>query len=447
MADASQAATAEAVIDANGQVNRNDPDLPVSYGAGCSWPMQYDHVTREISHGNNNNHLGETISDNPLGFDHRQFAYKEFLQGCTGKDDENLQGCRQFEVDRIQMNLVQPSISQNYTHAGFAKVDAPVPVMNMLNNLWHTHSKRHLKEELWERSNTYLNHWDRPTYMLDVEHPEYGLSLQDRTTLINEVQSVLEAWTQQPLTLTSLYGIRSYGRNAVLAPHVDRLPLVASAIVNVAQDVEEAWVLEVIGHDGLAHNITMNPGDMVLYEGHSIIHGRPFPLQGEYFANLFVHFEPLGHSWRHMQNLEHRQQGGDNQVTTNHDDMARLAYERAFARQKQEYDTRKEKSSQALAVDGDYAEEAPSPQLPQYVHPSMEGPWMQRFEYEKETQVSTSKRTPSYFIPLQFHSSNIPCYFLILTDFSKAYNGRSRCSKCSSRCGRWHVKSPQRNCG
>ncbi len=38
---------------------------------------------------------------------------------------------------------------------------------------------------------------------------------------------------------------------------------------------------------------------MVLYESHSIIHGRPFPLKGRYYANVFIHFEPLGHSLRH----------------------------------------------------------------------------------------------------------------------------------------------------
>mmetsp|Transcript_4985 Transcript_4985/g.11018 ORF Transcript_4985/g.11018 Transcript_4985/m.11018 type:complete len:198 (+) Transcript_4985:2856-3449(+) len=27
---------------------------------------------------------------------------------------------------------------------------------------------------------------------------------------------------------------------------------------------------------------------------HSLIHGRPFPLKGEYFANIFIHFEPTG---------------------------------------------------------------------------------------------------------------------------------------------------------
>lgn len=33
-------------------------------------------------------------------------------------------------------------------------------------------------------------------------------------------------------------------------------------------------------------------GDLVLYESHSVIHGRPFPLRGKFFANIFVHFEP-----------------------------------------------------------------------------------------------------------------------------------------------------------
>lgn len=43
----------------------------------------------------------------------------------------------------------------------------------------------------------------------------------------------------------------------------------------------------------------MEPGDMVLYESHSVLHGRPFPLKGRFMANLFVHFEPVGHSLRH----------------------------------------------------------------------------------------------------------------------------------------------------
>ena len=79
-----------------------------------------------------------------------------------------------------------------------------------------------------------------------------------------------------------------------MSPHADRMPLISSCIINVAQDVEEDWPLEVFGRDGLAYNVTMQPGDMVLYESHSLIHGRPFPLKGNYFANIFIHFRPTG---------------------------------------------------------------------------------------------------------------------------------------------------------
>ena len=83
------------------------------------------------------------------------------------------------------------------------------------------------------------------------------------------------------------------------------MPLISSAIVNVDQDTDEPWPIEVIGHDGKAHNVTMEPGEMVLYESHSILHGRPFPLKGRFYANLFIHFEPIGHTLRHTGGAEY----------------------------------------------------------------------------------------------------------------------------------------------
>ena len=94
------------------------------------------------------------------------------------------------------------------------------------------------------------------------------------------------------LHMTILLLSQVYKEGSVLLPHVDDVPLICSAIINVAQSVEEPWPLEVYGRDGMAVNITMSPGDIVLYESHSLIHGRPFPLVGEYYANVFIHFEP-----------------------------------------------------------------------------------------------------------------------------------------------------------
>jgi prolyl 4-hydroxylase len=143
--------------------------------------------------------------------------------------------------------------------------------------------------------NTYVNHWEGKSYMVNVEdsHLKHGGYVL-KQHIWNAARDTLAEWTGHQMAECSLYGIRVYNEGAVLAPHVDRLPLVSSAIINVDQDVDEPWPLEVIGHDGKAHNVTMLPGDLVLYESHSVIHGRPFPLKGRFMANVFIHFEPIG---------------------------------------------------------------------------------------------------------------------------------------------------------
>ena len=57
----------------------------------------------------------------------------------------------------------------------------------------------------------------------------------------NAARDTIQAWTGQRLAECSLYGIRVYKEGHMLAPHVDRLPLVSSAIINVDQDVDEPW--------------------------------------------------------------------------------------------------------------------------------------------------------------------------------------------------------------
>jgi prolyl 4-hydroxylase len=131
--------------------------------------------------------------------------------------------------------------------------------------------------------------------MVSVEDTTFeGAGYVLKQHIWNAARDTLEEWTGYRQAECSLYGIRVYKEGAMLAPHVDRLPLVASAIINVDQDVDELWPLEVIGHDGIARNVTMLPGDMVLYESHSVIHGRQFPLKGRFMANVFIHFEPVG---------------------------------------------------------------------------------------------------------------------------------------------------------
>lgn len=143
---------------------------------------------------------------------------------------------------------------QNYTSAGYAKVELPDQLVKRLVDFWESNEGEE-KEEQWPVGNTYVNHWDSPTYMLPLANPKLkdgGENIQ--RSLLDSVRPTLEAWTGQSLVFTSLYGVRVYKEGAVLSPHIDRLPLVTSAIINVAQDTDEPWPLEVIGHDGKATN-------------------------------------------------------------------------------------------------------------------------------------------------------------------------------------------------
>lgn len=177
---------------------------------------------------------------------------------------------------------------------GFRKVRAPPSLQKLLLEFWEN-NKDDAEEEEWGPGDISTNHWKYPTKMIDIHDIEYIGGGKDLANAVWDVaKTEVEGWTGMKVRPSSVYGIRVYPRGSILSPHVDRLPLVSSCIVNVAQDVDEPWPLEVYDRNDQAVNVTMEPFDMVFYESHSLLHGRPFPLNGNYFANIFIHFETYG---------------------------------------------------------------------------------------------------------------------------------------------------------
>jgi len=299
-------------LDVPGPVAPEEPVINTEYGVDVSWPIHhYKLSTNYVSLPHNvdpeNNPVPKKYAEmpvQPLG--NKQKFYDDFMQGCYDKYQKGKKGgiCDATERGRVDMSLVQPKDMTNYTDIGFKKIKTPPAVWKLISEFWEN-NKNTRGDENWGRGNTYVNHWDSPTYMVSVENTGLrGGGGRIKNAIWNAAKDTLQQWTGEELTQCSLYGIRVYTEGAVLATHVDRLPLVSSAIVNVAQDVDEPWPIEVIGHDGRAYNVTMEPGDMVLYESHSVLHGRPFPLKGRFYANIFIHFEPTGHTLRHNSALE-----------------------------------------------------------------------------------------------------------------------------------------------
>lgn len=188
----------------------------------------------------------------------KQAFYDNMIQGCVGHYAKKGSRCLMNEEDRIAMSLRQPKGMVNYTKYGFTKIRAPDAVFNLIKEFWEQNKDRQSIES-WPPGNSYVNHWEAPTYFTSVDDASLkggGYVLKQK--IWNAARDTISEWTGQQLAECSLYGIRIYKENAVLAPHVDRLPLVSSAIINVDQDVDEPWPLEVIGHDGIAHNITVS---------------------------------------------------------------------------------------------------------------------------------------------------------------------------------------------
>ena len=165
--------------------------------------------------------------------------------------------CDATENARVAMNLRQAQIQHNYTEIGFKKMKAPPDVWNIINTFYQNNKGKETLEN-WPRGNTYVNHWDSPSYMINFEDGRLrGAGSAIKNQIWAAVKPYMEEWTGKAQKPTSLYGIRVYKDQAVLATHLDRLPLVSSCIVNVDQDVNEPWYLEVYDHSGKAHNVTM----------------------------------------------------------------------------------------------------------------------------------------------------------------------------------------------
>ena len=266
------------------------------YGVDCSFPMH----TLQFSQDDNTNGCAAFENTNGKNDNNehlsllgdRYTVYHDFMDGCRAKFGRR---CDHTEDSRVeQMHRQVPSL-KNYTDTGFTKLKAPTELYELIQDHWKRNTQEQLRDdssvnmaaldhpahvEEWTKGHTYVNYWAHNTSYFglagDPAKPTLkGGSLDLQEHLFALAKPILEEWTQMELRPTSLYGIRVYREGAILSPHVDRNPLIASAIINVAQDPDmtEDWPLEVIDREGKAVNVSMVPGDMVLYESGTLIHG------------------------------------------------------------------------------------------------------------------------------------------------------------------------------
>ena len=135
---------------------------------------------------------------------------------------------------------------------------------------------------------------------LHTTHPSMSPSLMYEDPVFNSyLSSALkpahEAWCGFPLVEASCYGIRVYQRGSYLYSHVDTITThVISASICIDAQLDKPWPFYIEDIKGVPHELSLLPGEMIFYESAKLKHARPYPLEGDYYAAIFVHYTPVG---------------------------------------------------------------------------------------------------------------------------------------------------------
>lgn len=177
-----------------------------------------------------------------------------------------------------------------YTIDGIRKCSIPSKLFSALSQFYSSATDADERNEFVEGGFLQNSESAVPSTMLDLPE-DFKLLIR------SELQTVCEEWSGQALELTSIYGIREYTRGTSLKMHTDVTQThIISVILNVAQKADEGWPLMVDDHMFRRHAIDLQPGEMLLYEGARLAHGRPQAFTGDSYANVFVHFCPIDFS-------------------------------------------------------------------------------------------------------------------------------------------------------
>jgi len=112
--------------------------------------------------------------------------------------------------------------------------------------------------------------------------------------LMDDLHGAHEMWSGLRVRKAACYGIRVYQPRSYLYTHLDRAHThVVSSTICVDHRLHSPWPLYIEDDRGRGHKVSIEPGEMVFFEGARLRHGRPYPLDGEYYANIFLHYTPL----------------------------------------------------------------------------------------------------------------------------------------------------------
>ncbi len=172
----------------------------------------------------------------------------------------------------------------NYTRDGILKTRIPDGIYNKILT-YYRDNKSSATDELGQEKYI-VSAEGTPSRMIEL--PE-----EMRVEIHAELKSLLEQWSNITLHPRYVYGIREYGPGAALIPHLDTFGThIVSATLCIDHQVNTPWPMMVFDNYCRRHDVVLEPGEMLLYEGARLEHGRPTPLDGDFYSSVFVHYHP-----------------------------------------------------------------------------------------------------------------------------------------------------------
>lgn len=171
----------------------------------------------------------------------------------------------------------------------------PTHVFNALsdrfNKLWAAKEESFVAEwnspeEAWSAGCILHRSWTDQTIPLDLSSPT--LILKNDITFHAfqvEICAFIHARTGLRTEAVRVHGPRIYQLGAILKPHIDKYNL--TAIIHLASESSAPWPLVLETCEGRREAI-MSPGEILVFDGCKIPHGRPLPLREAYYASYFI---------------------------------------------------------------------------------------------------------------------------------------------------------------
>jgi Ankyrin repeats (3 copies) len=247
--------------------------------------------------------------------------------GTTGVNE-----CRSRELERTtrNQNWIQSAIETGKKDVSGAPVYSvttlPSPATEEIQTAYQNAKKRNeWHKEMWPAGETFVNHWEAPTYRVDlsgittelgrkrlrrrarlsesVGGDESQADVSSLASLKDDLLSKASAFVGKKCRLArGLGGVRIFTQGAIIPLAVTGASLPAqvalSAIVQVTSSPGASWPIEMLipPADGASemvdeNTITLEPGQVLWYRNQEAILGSPYPLEGSFVAQMIVHFE------------------------------------------------------------------------------------------------------------------------------------------------------------